>query len=160
MKPSLSLQSICLVSLSITIAGAVDSSRAQPSQEADSDSAAVGTIVDQYHQALVSGDSAGAASLLAPAAIVLEGGGMETRAEYLSHHLSADIAFAQAVTRERGFTTVTVRGDVAWVASTSRVKGSFRDREIDSRGAELMVLTRMPDGWRITAIHWSSRANR
>lgn len=160
MKPSFSLQSICVVSLSLTIAGTADSSHAQPSQGSGADSAAVAAIVDQYHQALVSGDSAGASSLLAPTAVVLEGGGLETKAEYLSHHLPADIAFAQAVTRERGPMAVTVRGDAAWVVSTSRVKGEFRDREVDSRGAELMVLARTPDGWRITAIHWSSRPNR
>jgi hypothetical protein len=28
---------------------------------------------------------------------------------------------------------------------------------VNSIGAELMVLTRMMDGWKISAIHWSSR---
>jgi hypothetical protein len=31
---------------------------------------------------------------------------------------------------------------------------------VNSAGAELMVLTRMPDGWRISAVHWSSRTVR
>ena len=35
--------------------------------------------------------------------------------------------------------------------------GSYRDRPINAAGAELMVLVRTPVGWRITAIHWSSR---
>jgi ketosteroid isomerase-like protein len=60
----------------------------------------------------------------------------------------------------RGEPTVTVSGDVAWVVSTSRTTGTYRERQINSAGAELMVLSRTPEGWRIRAIHWSSRAIR
>lgn len=122
------------------------------------DSAAVVATVERYHAALVAGDSAAALSLLASDAVVLESGGMETRAQYREHHLPADIEFARAVARERGPIHVTVRGDAAWAASTSTVTGEIRGREIDSRGAELMVLTRTAVGWRISAIHWSSRS--
>ena len=52
---------------------------------------------------------------------------------------------------------VRVLGDVAWATSVSRVHGQFRGRVIDSDSAELMVLVRHGAGWRITAIHWSSR---
>jgi len=34
------------------------------------------------------------------------------------------------------------------------------DREMNSLGAELMILTRDDDRWMIRAIHWSSRAAR
>ncbi len=67
------------------------------------------------------------------------------------------MAFAGAVEPERSELEVTLRGDVAWVVGSSRARGTFRDREIDSRGAELMVLARHGDRWRIEAIHWSSR---
>jgi hypothetical protein len=33
-------------------------------------------------------------------------------------------------------------------------------RAINSSGAELMVLVRTSSGWKISAIHWSSRARR
>lgn len=160
MKLSSNLRLACLVSSLIAFAGAAGWSYAQAPQDTGADSAAVAAAVDRYHEALATGDTAAAVRLLAADAIILESGGMETKAEYLAHHLPADIAFAQAVARERGPMTVTIRGDVAWAASTSRVEGRFRDREIDSRGAELMVLARTPDGWRIVAIHWSSRASR
>lgn len=32
--------------------------------------------------------------------------------------------------------------------------------EIDAQSAELMVLLREGDGWKISAIHWSSRSRR
>lgn len=122
-----------------------------------SDSAAVAQVVERFHDALASGDSAAALALLAEDARILEGGGVETREEYSAHHLPADMAFAAAMERERGSLRVQVRGDVAWATSTSRVRGTFREREIDSRGAELVVLSRSGGQWLIEAIHWSSR---
>ena len=122
--------------------------------QAANDSAAVAATVERFHKAVVAGDSALAMSLLAADAMVLESGGIETREEFRSHHLAADMAFAQAVKSERGPMRVVVRGDAAWVTSTSTATGEYRGRQVNSTGAELMVLSRTPDGWRITAIHW------
>jgi uncharacterized GH25 family protein/ketosteroid isomerase-like protein len=125
-----------------------------------SDSTAIVAVVERYHEALARGDSATALSLLAPDAVILESGGVETRAEYRSHHLPGDIAFARAVRRERGPVGVVIQGDVAWVSSTSTSQGEYGGRAINSAGAELVVLTREAGDWRIRAIHWSSRAIR
>jgi hypothetical protein len=99
-------------------------------------------------------------ALLAPDAVVLEAGGTETRPEYAAQHLAADSEFAGAVASRRTPLVATVEGDVAWVAQASESRGSFRGRDTDSTGAELMVLARSEAGWRIRAIHWSSRARR
>lgn len=122
-----------------------------------SDSTAAATVVRQFHEALVRGDSVAALALLAEDVIVLEAGTLETRAEYRGHHLPADIRFAQAVPTTRGSVRVVVAGDVAWITSSSETTGTFEDRPISSAGAELMVLSRTAAGWRIRAIHWSSR---
>ena len=98
--------------------------------------------------------------LLADDAVILESGGRESRAEYRAHHLPADIEFARTVPAERDPLEVVVAGDVAWVSSTSVVRGSFRDRPVNAVGAELMVLTRTTTGWAIRAIHWSSRSRQ
>jgi ketosteroid isomerase-like protein len=124
------------------------------------DPAAVLATVRAFHDALQRGDSAAAMALLAPDVRILESGGLETREEYRSGHLPGDIAFARAVPGTRSEPIVTVVGDVAWVVGTSRTTGTYRDRQINSAGAELMVLSRTPEGWRIRAIHWSSRAIR
>ena len=125
-----------------------------------SDSIAVAGVVDRYHHALAAGDSALALALLAPDAIILESGDLESLREYRSHHLPADIAFAHAVKAHRSQVRVTVRGDVAWTNATSTTQGIYRGQTVNSAGAELMVLTRSADGWTISAIHWSSRDRR
>ena len=122
------------------------------------DSAAVIAAVERYHRALAEGDTAAALSLLANDAMVLESGEVEPGDEYRSHHLPADIQFARAVPSVRRPVRVVLRGDVAWAISTSRTRGEYRGRSIDSQGAELMVLTREGSGWMIRAIHWSSHA--
>lgn len=127
---------------------------------APADSAEVVATVERFHRALAEADSAGALALLTPDVQILESGGMEDRAEYRSHHLSSDIEFARAVPSRRSATAVRVHGDVAWATSTSITQGTFRDRAVNSAGAELMVLVRTPQGWRIAAIHWSSRNRR
>lgn len=124
------------------------------------DSVDVVGVVNAYDRALRTGDSTAALALLADDAVILESGGVETRNEYRRHHLPADIAFAMAVPSQSSPLTVKVRGDVAWAWSTSTTQGTFRGREINSVGAELMVLTRTPRGWKISAIHWSSRSRR
>lgn len=125
-----------------------------------SDSADAAATVEQFHAALAAGDSAAALALLAPDVMILESGGIQTRDEYRSHHLPADIAFAQAVPSQRGPTRVTVQGSSAWAVGSSTTQGTYRDRPVNSAGAELMVLSRGADGWKIRAIHWSSRTRR
>ena len=128
--------------------------------QARGDSAAVVAVVDRFHAAIAAGDSATAISLLTPDAVILESGGVETREEYRAHHLPGDLAFAAAVKSDRGPKRVFVRGDVAWVASTSTTSGEYRGRAVNSAGAELLVLARSGQEWKISAIHWSSRTRR
>jgi ketosteroid isomerase-like protein len=124
------------------------------------DSAAVVAVVAQFHAALSAGDSTAALALLAPDVIILESGGMETREQYRSGHIRGDIAFASAVPSTRTVAQVRIDGNAAWVVSTSIAQGETNGRQVNSAGAELMVLRRTGDGWRIVAIHWSSRARR
>lgn len=129
-----------------------------PRQHATSpDSAAIVATVAAFHHALSTGDAAGALALLAPDAVILESGDLETRTEYAAHHLAADIEFSRAVPSQRVTTRVYQEGAVAWVAAVSTSQGTFRDRPVASQGVELLVLSRTAAGWRIRAIHWSSR---
>lgn len=149
---------VALLALTLPLPGAAQEATAPGTGAAQaSDSAGIADVVGGFHDALANGDSARALALLAPEARILEGGAIETVEEYASGHLPADMAFAAAVPRERGPRQVMIHGDVAWAMSTSAARGTYRDREIGSRGAELVVLSRHEEGWRIEAIHWSSR---
>ncbi len=124
------------------------------------DTADVVAVIEGFHNALASGDSTVALSFLAEDVTILESGGVEDKTHYRSGHLAGDLRFAQAVPRVRGDIDVTVLGDAAWAYSTSTTQGQMGDREINSQGAELVVLTRGEGTWQIRAIHWSSRARR
>lgn|GEM_PF-714712 len=124
------------------------------------DSAEAVATVARFHSALASGDSAAALRLLAPDALIVESGDVQTREEYRLHHLSADLVFAAAVPSVRTVTQVTISGNVAWITATSTTKGSYRDRPVNSVGAELTVLSRTGSGWQIRSVHWSSHAKR
>jgi uncharacterized protein (TIGR02246 family) len=124
---------------------------------AQGDSAAVAAVVTKFNGALAAGDSAAALALLADDAVILESGGVETRAQYRSHHLQADINFYKGIKSQRGPLHVKVHGDVAWTTGVNTAEGERNGRPVNSTSAELMVLVRTPGGWRISAIHWSSR---
>jgi ketosteroid isomerase-like protein len=140
--------------ISIILIATAALSFAKPPQQQGA--ASVEAVVEKFHSALASGDANAAMELLARDAIILESGSAETREQYQQHHLADDIAFSRAVQNKRSTLTVEIEGDVAWVVSTSRSKGSFHEREINSVGTELVVLTKSAEGWRIRAIHWSS----
>lgn len=127
-------------------------------QDADRD--AVVAVIEDFHAALAAGDSSRALRHLSEDVVVLESGGLEDKSHYRSGHLAGDMRFAAAVPRQRGEISVTVRGDVAWAHSTSVTQGTMGDREVNSQGAELVVLARDGGTWRIQAIHWSSRQRR
>ena len=122
-----------------------------------SDSADAVAVVHRFHASLEKGDSTAALALLASDVTILESGGVETLAEYRSHHLSADIEFAKAVPGKRTVVSVNVAGGVAWIASTSLSQGTNSGRPVNSAGAELVVLKKVGADWKISAIHWSSR---
>ncbi len=115
-------------------------------------------VANRFHALQAEGDSLGSLELLVPDVVIFESGGVErSRAEYRAHHLGVDVQFAAATEREVVEQDAYAEGDIAWVLTRTRVRGTFRGREIDSRGAETMVMRRTPEGWRIVHIHWSSR---
>lgn len=148
--------------LGLAILAGVSTFRVEPlaARQLPTDSSEVARAVAAYHAAEAAGDSAAMLALLDEDAVILESGGIESRVEFRSHHLAADIAFVRSVQIVRSPIRVRTRGDAAWATSTSTAQGNVNGRAVNSTGAELMVLARTPAGWKITAIHWSSRARR
>lgn len=130
-----------------------------PMQHASpADSTAVIAAAEAFRTAIVRADRAALERVVLPTAVILEGGKTETRADYLGHHFGSDGAFLKAMTREPIRRTVQVNGHTAWIASISRLHGTYRDRKLDMDSAELLVLEHTPEaGWQVAAVHWSSR---
>ena len=124
------------------------------------DSADVVAAIARFHAALAAGDSSAALALLADDVAILETGGVETKTQYRTGHINGDMSFAKAVPSVRTMTGVHVRGDAAWVTSSSVTQGESNGRQINSVGAELVVLSKEGGTWKIRAVHWSSRARR
>ena len=116
-------------------------------------------VVEGFYGAIKKGDSAGAMSFVAPDAVFLESGKLETRAEYETNHLPADISFEKEVNGKRHPMQVTFKDDAAWVIAITDYAGTFEGDPVDFISAQLVVLTRDAGTWRIRSIHWSSRRN-
>jgi ketosteroid isomerase-like protein len=120
------------------------------------DPAGVTATVEAFYGAMKAGNTAAAMQTLAPDALFLEGGRLETRAEYETNHLPADIEFERAVAGKRSPLRITFNGNTAWVVATSEYEGTFRDAPVNFVSAQLMVLTRDDGPWTIRTVHWSS----
>jgi len=118
---------------------------------------AAAMVVDAFHAALQRGDTKAAAAQMASDALIYESGGVErSKAEYASHHLAADAAFAKTTTLGVKKRSGNATGDFAWIATEGVTTGSYKGRAINSLSTETMVLRREKGLWRIVHIHWSS----
>ena len=111
-------------------------------------------VVNAFYGAITAGNTAAAMRLIAPDAVFVESGKIETRAEYEANHLPADIEFEHQVKAVRGPLRVTFQGtDTAWVISRAEYDEGNPEKYINT---QLMVLTRNSEGWHIRTISWSS----
>ncbi len=159
-RSTLVVAALTLSAFALTAGASSARDRRSSGDAVHADSAAVVSAINSFHDALSAGDSTRALGLLAADVTILESGGAETKADYRSHHLVEDIAFAKTVNSVAGSLKVTIEGNTAWTTGTSVTKGEFNGRQINSLGAESTVLTRTKTGWQIRSIHWSSRAAR
>jgi ketosteroid isomerase-like protein len=120
-----------------------------PPREAD-----VTAVLDAFYGAIAAGQPDAVMRLIAPDAVFVESGKIETRAEYEANHLPADIEFESQVKAVRGPARVTFDGrDTAWVISRAEYDEGNPEKYINT---QLMVLTRDSGEWRIRSISWSS----
>jgi ketosteroid isomerase-like protein len=121
------------------------------------DRAGVTATFEAFYGAMKSGNVAAAMKVIAPDAVFIEGGQLESRAEYESSHLPADIEFEKAVTGVRNPLNITINGTTAWVIATTTYEGTFENKPVNFVSAQLMVLTKGDGPWVIRSVHWSSR---
>ena len=141
-----------VLALALGLTLAPQHTRAQQPQTPDAE---VRALAQAFSDALARGDSTAALALLHADVLILEGRNTETKEQYRSGHLAADIRYAASVKRETLREGVTLLGESALYTSQKRVTGtSARGTAIDRTSTEAMVLVRTPEGWRIRSIHW------
>ncbi len=95
---------------------------------------------------------------LAPDVLIFESGGAErSRAEYQSHHMKSDMAFLDQMQSDVIRRNESVQGNTAWIVTESRIRGRYKENDIDLISTETAVLQHAEDGWKIVHLHWSSR---
>jgi ketosteroid isomerase-like protein len=115
-------------------------------------------VVERFSAALAAGRIEDAAAHLDPDVIVLESGGIEqSRDEYLSSHARADAEFLKGAQITLQHRRAQASGDLAWIASESRIRAAKGTEALLIDSTETMVLRRTGEHWKIVHIHWSSR---
>lgn len=117
---------------------------------------AASKVAAQFHAALATGNAEGASALLSATALIYESGHAETRDEYVSHHLAADIAFAKATQHTIKNTRQQCDQSMCVLMQTGETSGTFKEKSVRRVGQETMVLRREGDAWKIQHLHWSS----
>lgn len=117
----------------------------------------IAKTLNDLETAIVANDSEKAGEILHDDVTILEGGGMETKSQYLSHHFHSDGKFLSAMNREELSQEISVEGNMAWVTSKTKMTGTYSGRDIDLSSLELAVLKKENGMWRVIALHWSSR---
>lgn len=109
-----------------------------------------------FHTALQNGDRAGVLALLAPEAKIREDATVQTRAEYASGHLAADIAFLKHA-KVKTLSLVSMdMGENAMVGSQSESVVTVNGKTRTLRGREMLDLKKVGSQWKIIAIQWDS----
>jgi ketosteroid isomerase-like protein len=152
-----SLRATALAMLLALAAPATAAAEAPPAEGLPAAAGPAAAVVDAFHAALRRGDTAAASALLSDDVLVFEEGRAErSKAEYSLRHLGADAAFSQAVRGEIGRRRGHSAGDMAWIATEGRTRGTYRGTKVNRVTDETMVLRRVGDAWKIVHIHWSS----
>jgi ketosteroid isomerase-like protein len=115
-------------------------------------------VLASFHAALVNGDKGKVMELMAPDVTIYESGYVErSRAEYASHHLGDDMAFAKTSKRKVLKHSERIEGNFAIIWEETETTGTSRGKDVHSFGTETAILEKKSDVWSITHVHWSSR---
>jgi ketosteroid isomerase-like protein len=117
--------------------------------------------VEAFHRAMTGPDQKAVLAYLADDVDVFEQGFVDaSRQDYARNSLTAEMAFASKTKREVQSQQSSASGDLAFVETLSRTRGSFAKDPVDVSGAETMILRKEGDDWKIIHIHRSAHSTR
>lgn len=109
-----------------------------------------------FHQAIKESDKPKAYKLLTKDSQILEFGIIESKEHYFKSHFYLDGEFKRAMNRKIIKQIFKINNSVAWVATKSRIWGSYENKVENLNSLELAVLEHKQGQWKISSLHWSS----
>jgi uncharacterized protein (TIGR02246 family) len=115
-------------------------------------------VADELYEAFRSSDPDRIKVLMADDVKIFESGRLEASLdEYASHHLAADMDFLQHLERKVTAQHVEESDALAVVTTLSLYSGIYKEVSKRLRMTETLVMKNTDEGWRIHAVHWSSK---
>jgi len=117
-------------------------------------------VVDDFMTALAGNQLEAARQAMTPNAVVIANGlVLGTRDGYIDGAAKADAAAMKSVrSRELIHRDSQVGAQIGWVVSEKRMVGDAAGQMRAMVLTETFLLAKTPSGWKISGIHWSSRA--
>lgn len=121
------------------------------------DSSSIQTL-EQFRQAITSGDRVSAGKLLAKDAIIMQIGERITREEFVNKHIIPECDYIYSVNQSVDKRIIRQIGPVTWICSTYLVEITHEEdsSKIERKLAELAILRQRENEWKIDMIHWSN----
>lgn len=129
-------------------------------QSADTDTAAVKTVLSNYKAALEKLDLTGVEALFAPDNQVVESGKVEGGyADYRDHHIGPELGHFKTFKFSDYTVAVRLEGPIALATETYRYTIMLKDKPepIERQGVATSVLKKTDGQWKIVSTHSSSR---
>lgn len=148
------IKTAALVAVAMSAAAAT-----QPTVNRAADTKAVQAVLSQYKAAIEKLDARGTERLFTPDSQIFETGGSEgTYANYLSHHLSPELAAFKSFKFSDYKMSVRFEGAVALATETYRYRIEPKSGEVAERvGVATSVLKKVGGRWKIIGMHNSGR---
>lgn len=118
-----------------------------------SDSSAVVQVIERFHQALATDDTATVFRVLAASAVYIDKDEVLTVADLRGDRMAGKGRWERVIERRKGPIHVRVSGDMAWAYWVWRIQARAQPELISGSEAETIVLTRVGTTWLIAAIH-------
>lgn len=160
MRPSILATSLFLSGLlaAPTFAQSTPAAPAQAATQAAQNDAT--RLVDGFMAALANGQLEAARQAMTPDAVVMANGTvLGLRDGYIDGAAKGDAAAMKSVrSRELLHRDSRVGAQLGWVVSEKRMIGEGAGQLRTMVLTETILVTKTPSGWKISGIHWSSRA--
>ncbi len=130
---------------------------AQPNGTGEVQDSSYIQTLDKFRKAIISGDRVLAGKELTQNAYIMQAGERATRDQFIYKHIIPECEYVYSVNQKVEERIVRQMRDVAWISSIYLVTVTHEDgNSISRKLAELAILKKRNEQWKIDMIHWSN----